>query len=157
MPRHHVHSLAPALGEKVLHPLVQSLHRLRGPFQLSSPAGGTGPHRPCGRSPGPPPPREDATKKKPGEWIKLNGYDHNKLAEKRHPTKEELDEAAPSNPVQLTRCCAHMGVYNTLALKIAGVTSADQYAPRGMDIPFFEFHEAPPPLCKATHSTASAL
>ena len=73
--------------------------------------------------------REDAAKKKPGEWIKLNGYDHNKLAEKRHPTKEELDEAAPSNPVQLTRCCAHMGVYNTLALKIAGVTSADQYAP----------------------------
>ena len=68
--------------------------------------------------------REDAAKKKPGEWIKLNGYDHNKLAEKRHPTKEELDEAAPSNPVQLTRCCAHMGVYNTLALKIAGVTSA---------------------------------
>lgn len=52
--------------------------------------------------------REDAAKKKPGEWIKLNGYDHNKLAEKRHPTKEELDEAAPSNPVQLTRCCAHM-------------------------------------------------
>lgn len=73
--------------------------------------------------------RADAAKKKPGEWIKLNGYDHNKLAEKRHPTKEELDAAAPDNPVQLTRCCAHMGVYNTLALKQAGIESADQYAP----------------------------
>nr|WP_325303905.1 amidohydrolase [uncultured Dysosmobacter sp.] len=73
--------------------------------------------------------REDAAKKKPGEWIKLNGYDHNKLAEKRHPTKEELDEAAPNHPVQLTRCCAHMGVYNTLALKMAGVERADQFAP----------------------------
>jgi predicted amidohydrolase YtcJ len=73
--------------------------------------------------------RADAAKKKPGEWIKLNGYDHNKLAEKRHPTKEELDDAAPNNPVQLTRCCAHMGVYNTLALKQAGVECADQYAP----------------------------
>lgn len=73
--------------------------------------------------------REDAAKKKPGEWIKLNGYDHNKLEEKRHPTKEELDAAAPNNPVQLTRCCAHMGVYNTLALERAGVKSADQYAP----------------------------
>ena len=71
----------------------------------------------------------DAAKKKPGEWIKLNGYDHNKLEEKRHPTKEELDAAAPNNPVQLTRCCAHMGVYNTLALEKAGVKSADQYAP----------------------------
>lgn len=71
----------------------------------------------------------DAAKKKPGEWIKLQGYDHNKLAEKRHPTKEELDEAAPNHPVQLTRCCAHMGVYNTLALKMAGVERADQFAP----------------------------
>ena len=33
----------------------------------------------------------------------------------------------------------------------------DVLVSRGMDIPFFEFHEAPPPLCKATHSTASAL
>ena len=73
--------------------------------------------------------REDAAKKKPGEWIKLNGYDHNKLEEKRHPTKEELDAAAPDNPVQLTRCCAHMGVYNTLALKVASVERADQFAP----------------------------
>ena len=73
--------------------------------------------------------RADAAKKKPGEWIKLNGYDHNKLEEKRHPTKEELDAAAPNIPVQLTRCCAHMGVYNTLALEKAGVKSADQYAP----------------------------
>ena len=73
--------------------------------------------------------REDAAKKKPGEWIKLNGYDHNKLAEKRHPTKEELDAAAPDHPVQLTRCCAHMGVYNSLALKMAGVERADQFAP----------------------------
>ena len=73
--------------------------------------------------------RADAAKKKPGEWIKLNGYDHNKLEEKRHPTKEELDAAAPNNPVQLTRCCAHMGRVYTLALEKAGVKSADQYAP----------------------------
>lgn len=73
--------------------------------------------------------KAEAAKKAPGEWIKLNGYDHNKLAEGRHPTKEELDEAAPNNPVQCTRCCAHMGVYNTRALDIAGVKSAEQYAP----------------------------
>ena len=48
--------------------------------------------------------RADAAKKKPGEWIKLQGYDHNKLAEKRHPTKEDLDAAAPNNPVQCIPC-----------------------------------------------------
>lgn len=73
--------------------------------------------------------RQDAAGKQPGQWVRLNGYDHNKLAEKRHPTKEELDAAAPNNPVQLTRCCAHMGVYNTPALNVAGVQSPDQYAP----------------------------
>ena len=73
--------------------------------------------------------RKEAAKRKPGEWIRLNGYDHNKLLEKRHPTKEELDEAAPNNPVQLTRCCAHMGVYNSHALKIADIENSGCYAP----------------------------
>lgn len=70
----------------------------------------------------------ETKKKKEGEWIKLQGYDHNKLLEKRHPKKEDFDEVAPKNPVQCTRCCAHMGVYNSLALNMGGVQSADQYA-----------------------------
>ncbi|MCQ4726748.1 amidohydrolase [Anaerotignum faecicola] len=73
--------------------------------------------------------RQDAKTKKKGEWIKLSGYDHNKLADKRHPTTADLDEAAPDNPVQCTRCCAHMGVYNSLALKIGGVDSPAKFAP----------------------------
>lgn len=73
--------------------------------------------------------REAVKTKKPGEWIILSGYDHNKLAELRHPTKEDFDEVAPENPVQCARCCAHMGVYNSLALKLCGVESADQFAP----------------------------
>lgn len=72
--------------------------------------------------------REDASKKKPGEWIILSGYDHNKLVERRHPTMEDLDEAAPNNPVQCIRCCAHMAVYNSKALEIAGITSFEGYA-----------------------------
>lgn len=72
---------------------------------------------------------EAVKNKKPGEWIALNGYDHNKLLEGRHPTKEDLDEVAPDNPVQCTRCCAHMGVYNSKALEICGITNPEQYAP----------------------------
>lgn len=56
--------------------------------------------------------------KRPGQWIVLSGYDNNKLVEKRHPHKEELDRVAPDNPVRCIRCCAHMGVYNTKALEI---------------------------------------
>ena len=70
-----------------------------------------------------------AKKKKPGEWICLWGYDQNKLLEKRHPTIEDLDEAAPDNPVQCVRCCGHMGVYNSKALQLAGIKSPFQFKP----------------------------
>ena len=70
--------------------------------------------------------REAASHKKPGEWICLWGYDQNKLLEKRHPTMKDLDEAAPDNPVQCVRCCGHMGVYNSKAFEIAGITSPEQ-------------------------------
>ena len=72
---------------------------------------------------------KEASVKKKGEWIVLSGYDHNKLKEKRHPLKEEFDSVAPDNPVQCIRCCAHMGVYNSYALNLCNVTSAEQFAP----------------------------
>ena len=72
--------------------------------------------------------KEAVKSKKSGEWITLSGYDHNKLTEKRHPTKEDFDEVAPNNPVRCTRACAHMGVYNSLALEIGKIKPED-YAP----------------------------
>ena len=57
---------------------------------------------------------------RPGEWIVGRGWLNDEWPDSSFPTKEELDAAAPDNPVQLTRCCAHMGVYNTLALNMAG-------------------------------------
>ena len=73
--------------------------------------------------------REAAAKTPKGAWIKATGYEQSKLAEGRHPTRDELDEAAPDNPVQLTRCCLHMGVYNTLALEAGGITGPEMFAP----------------------------
>ena len=72
--------------------------------------------------------RDAARSKKPGEWIVLSGYDHNKLLEQRHPTLKELDEAAPENPVRCVRCCAHMGVYNSLALEAGGISDASGFS-----------------------------
>ncbi|MDB5656430.1 MAG: amidohydrolase [Tardiphaga sp.] len=64
---------------------------------------------------------EQAKTAKPGEWINGRGYDHNELAEGRHPTAEELDQVAPNNPVYLKRTCGHVGVINTQAMRAAGI------------------------------------
>jgi len=63
-----------------------------------------------------------AAEKRPGEWIIGNGYDDFKLAEKRHPNRWDLDEAAPNNPVIVTRMCGHVTVANSYALRLGGVT-----------------------------------
>ncbi|MES2030594.1 MAG: amidohydrolase [Pseudomonadota bacterium] len=64
---------------------------------------------------------EQARTAKPGEWINGRGYDHYELAEKRHPTAEELDQVAPNNPVYLKRTCGHVAVINTQAMRAAGI------------------------------------
>ncbi len=66
--------------------------------------------------------REAAKTAEPGDWIRGINYNQLKLAEKRHITREELDDAAPNNPVVITRLTGHMYVLNTLALKKAGIT-----------------------------------
>ncbi len=62
---------------------------------------------------------------KEGEWIVGMGWDHEQFREKRLPNRFDLDEAAPSNPVLLTRICGHMGVANTLALRKLGLESEE--------------------------------
>ena len=61
--------------------------------------------------------KAEATQK--GKWIFGRGWDQDRLKEKRYPTRWELDEAAPDNPVFLTRVCGHVGVANSRALELA--------------------------------------
>lgn len=63
--------------------------------------------------------------KKKGEWVSSMGYEPAFLAEKRHPTLEELDEAAPDNPVQCLHVCGHISMYNSKALETIGVYTAE--------------------------------
>jgi predicted amidohydrolase YtcJ len=65
--------------------------------------------------------RARAKQTPPGQWILGRGYDHFELDAKRHPFREELDAAAPDNPVYIVRTCGHMGVANSRALTIAGI------------------------------------
>ena len=57
-----------------------------------------------------------------GEWIRGAREDDYKLAEKRHPTRWELDEAAPDNPVIISTVGGHFSITNSEAFKVAGVT-----------------------------------
>lgn len=65
---------------------------------------------------------ERATQTPSGRWIQGRGYDDNKLDERRHPTRYDLDAAAPDHPVIIVNGSGHMSVANSLALKMAGVT-----------------------------------
>lgn len=58
----------------------------------------------------------------PGEWVEASGYDHNRLAEGRHPTRHDLDAAAPNHPVVVVNGSGHMSVVNSRALAIGGIT-----------------------------------
>jgi predicted amidohydrolase YtcJ len=58
----------------------------------------------------------------PGEWIEVSGMWHETaLAEKRFPTRRELDAAAPDHPVYLPRGTRFFAVANSLALQRAGI------------------------------------
>lgn len=66
----------------------------------------------------------------PDEWIEARGYDDNKLLERRHPMRWDLDRAAPRNPVRVRNASGHMCVVNSRALELAGITRETQ-APFG--------------------------
>jgi predicted amidohydrolase YtcJ len=68
----------------------------------------------------------------PGDWIFVAcvSASENKFAEKRLPTKAELDKVAPNNPVILANG-AHMAVVNSAALGVLGITRGTTRLPRG--------------------------
>lgn len=57
----------------------------------------------------------------PGEWIRGRGYDDNKLAERRHLTRGDLDAVSPAHPVMIRNASGHMCVVNSVALRAAGI------------------------------------
>ena len=59
-----------------------------------------------------------------GGWIRARGYDQVKLDTGKHPTRWDLDRAAPDHPVLLTRACGHVSVANSRALELGGVSEA---------------------------------
>ena len=65
----------------------------------------------------------DYIKGKEGRWITGGRWDHESWQDKSLPTKELIDSISPSTPVFVSRIDGHMGLANSLALNIAGITS----------------------------------
>ena len=66
--------------------------------------------------------RQRAAETPAGGWIRGYGYDDTSLAEVRHPTRWDLDTAAPDHPVRLNHRSGHASVLNSLGLTAGGYT-----------------------------------
>lgn len=87
--------------------------------------------------------KERVTQTEKGKWIVGRGWIETFWKPPEFPTRHQLDEIAPNNPVYLTRADGHASVANSAALKIAGIdeNTADPFggkilktngAPNGM-------------------------
>ena len=74
--------------------------------------------------------RQKAAVTPKGEWIQGYGYDQTLLREGRHPTRYDLDQASTNHPIWLDHTSGHLGVANSLALRLAGITK-DTPQPKG--------------------------
>jgi predicted amidohydrolase YtcJ len=68
----------------------------------------------------------------PGTWIRASGYNEFYLEDGRHPTRKDLDKAAPEHPVKLTHRSSHAHVLNSLALKQTGISRYTPEPPGGL-------------------------
>lgn len=68
-----------------------------------------------------------------GEWILGRGWNNEIWDNTDFPTKEDLDEVAPNNPVCIIRTCCHAYWTNSKALDLAGINK-DSVDPEGGEI-----------------------
>jgi hypothetical protein len=60
----------------------------------------------------------------PGEVVSGGGYDDSLLAEKRHPTRFDLDRASTVHPIVLGHVSGHLRAANSAALEASNITAA---------------------------------
>ena len=68
---------------------------------------------------------ELAAKTEEGKAVTGKGYDDTLVAEKRHPTKEDLDEASTKHPIVIVHTSDHINAGNSLAFQMAGFDRKD--------------------------------
>ena len=66
-----------------------------------------------------------------GEWITGGNWDETKWNPPDMPTKELIDAVTPDTPVFVSRYDGHMGLANSVALRLAGITAKTPDPPGG--------------------------
>jgi len=72
-----------------------------------------------------------------GRWITNGDWDETLFTPVELPRREWIDPATPDNPVFINRFDGHMGLANSLALRLAGITR-ETPCPEGGEIPMDE-------------------
>lgn len=67
----------------------------------------------------------------PGVPVRATGYDHRRLAERRHPTANDLDRVAADREVYVENVSGHGGVANSFALARWGIDADTPDVPGG--------------------------
>ena len=62
--------------------------------------------------------RQEASDTDPGDWIVGMGYDDTLLAEKRHPTRDDLDRISRDHPIGILHVSGHLAVVNSKGLEV---------------------------------------
>lgn len=74
--------------------------------------------------------KKQAQRTPAGQWISGRGYDDTLVAEKRHPTRYDLDQVSTEHPIFILHISSHMAVANSKAMALAGITK-DTSDPEG--------------------------
>jgi hypothetical protein len=75
---------------------------------------------------------KDYVEKYPTRWITGGYWDHEKWEVKDLPTKEMIDDISPNTPVFVERLDGHMGLANSYAMKLAGITKESESPDGGL-------------------------
>src|SRR5579864_838110 len=75
--------------------------------------------------------RVAAAKSPPGNWLRAFGCDEALLRDGRGPTREELDQAVPKNPLRMRHSTLHGSWLNSRALNALGIEKPDFTSPPG--------------------------
>lgn len=76
--------------------------------------------------------RQRAGKTPRGQWVCGRGYDDTLLAEKRHPTRHDLDKVSSEHYVWIVHTSGHFSSANSKALELAGITQDTPQPPGGV-------------------------
>ncbi len=73
-----------------------------------------------------------AARLRPGEWITGGDWDHELWPAAGLPRRDWIDSVTRDNPVFVSRLDGHMGLANTLALELAGISATTPDVPGGV-------------------------